>query len=503
MLEVRNLTIKIGNNRILIKNLSFTLNAGDKIAVIGEEGNGKSTLFAAITNRRQVEEYASISGSVVFPNEKIGFLKQSLDDFWFDKKIEEYFIDYEDYEIYKMFNRLQIPAELLYSGQLIGTLSGGEKIKIQLAKVLLDQPTILLLDEPSNDLDIDMIGWLENFIKKAKEAILFISHDIELLRNCAKGILQLEQLKKKTEPVWNFAMKIYDEYVVLRQEKINKQNQVAAMQRDKDAKRQERWQQIYNRVDHEQATISRQDPHGGRLLKKKMKAVKSQEIRFERERENFLDFIDPEEAINIKFENKVVPKSKIVIDKNFDKISVAGKTLLKNINIKIVGPEKVVIIGKNGIGKSTLLKAIFNYLVSESKLKVGYMPQNYNDIFDEFVTVRDFLKENTSSKEELSFVMTMLGSLKFTEEEMNGTIDSLSGGLKAKLFLAKIMAEKPDVLILDEPTRNLSPLSSPVLQNAIKSFGGTVISISHDRNYIKNVATKILELTKDGLFVIN
>ncbi len=499
MLELKNLSIKIGNNRKLIENLNFTLNPGDKIAVIGEEGNGKSTLMAAIADRKEVESFATLDGSINFSNERIGYLKQMIDPKLAEMLVCDIFTDFDDNSLYRVLKRLRLPSEILYSKQTINSLSGGEKIKIQLAKLLLEEPTIILLDEPSNDLDIKMLEWLENFINHADEAIMFISHDTVLLENCANGILHIEQLKRKTEPHITFSRVPYREYIERRKYNIERQNQIASKQRDQDQKRQERWQQIYNKVDYQQRTISRQDPHGARLLKKKMKAVKSQERRFERERGNFMDFYDPEEEIVVKFQNTTISKSRVVIDKVFKEVSIGNKILLKDINLKIVGPEKVVFIGENGVGKSTLIKEIYKYMLHSSIFKIGYMPQNYQDEFFKYTNVRDYLKNNTASKEELTMVMTMLGSLKFTEEEINGSIKSLSGGTKAKLFLAKIMAEKPDVLLLDEPTRNLSPLSSPVLIEAINSFDGAVICISHDRKFISSIATKIYKVTKNGL----
>jgi len=368
-----------------------------------------------------------------------------------------------------------------------------------LAKLLLANPDILILDEPTNDLDIETLEWLEDFIINYKKPIIYISHDEELLEKTANAILHIEQLKKKKDNKCTFVHMRYADYVKERLSNMRKQTQVAQKERADDAEKMEKFRQIYNRVDHELNTITRQDPHGARLLKKKMQAVKSQERRFERERQEFTDFPETEEPIKIDFGTGVIPNGKSVLNLSIGQLEIGDKCLSKNIHLNVSGPEKLVIIGKNGVGKTTLLKEIYGNLYGREDITVGYMPQNYEDELCQYNSVLDYVAENVDTKEELTKIRTYLGCLKFTHEEVAGDIQELSGGQKAKLFIAKLMMKECDVLILDEPTRNLSPLSNPVIRDALYAYKGAIISISHDRKFIKEVSTRVLELKNDGL----
>jgi len=511
MFDVRNLSIEIlQDGRKLINNLSFSLEDGDKLAIIGEEGNGKSTIAKAIIFPERVSQYANITGQIQTNGAVIGYLEQILDKDWYDQEIYRYFLkdnpldddDYDKYEqfgeIDKILNSIGLNSEFLESDQLIGNLSGGEKVKLQLVKLMLKNPDVLILDEPTNDLDIETLEWLEAFINKFSKPIIFISHDEELLEKTANAILHVEQLKKKTQNKCTFVHMGYREYVNKRLSDIKKQTQLALNERAEDALQMEKWRQIYNRVDHELNTISRKDPHGARLLKKKMASVKSQEKRFERERKEFTEIPDTEESIYLDFGEGKVANGKVVCDIELDSLEIKEKQLAKNIKIKVIGPEKVVIVGKNGVGKTTFIKKLVENMADRKDLVVGYMPQNYEELISCYSGVLDYVAENTYDKEELTKIRTFLACLKFTHEEVQGKIDDLSGGQKAKLFIAKLMASDCDVLILDEPTRNLSPLSNPVIREALSHYNGAIISISHDRKFIKEVGTRILELTPQG-----
>jgi len=198
MLEINNLSISI-NDRYLIKNLNLTLNNGDKLAIIGEEGNGKSTLLKAILG---ICDYAEINGTVNIKRNKIGYLEQSINEKDLNKTSYEFlFANEEDYykntnKLYKYLETISLSQEILK--QKINTLSGGEKVKIQVLKLLLNNHDILFLDEPTNDLDIETLEWLEEFINSTSKPIIYISHDETLLSNTANMILHLEQVKNKS-----------------------------------------------------------------------------------------------------------------------------------------------------------------------------------------------------------------------------------------------------------------------------------------------------------------
>ena len=508
MLQVKNLTIThVKDNRVLLQDLSFVLNPGDKAAIIGEEGNGKSTLLKLIYDENMAMDYIEFSGKIIRNHMQIGYLAQELTPE--EKKMSVYefmcemplFFEVTPNELAEVGKELGIRVEDFYAEQEIGKLSGGEKIKLQLARMILNRPDLLLLDEPSNDLDMSMVKWLENFIQTSELPILFISHDEVLLENTANMIIHLEQIRRKMESRATVSRMTYHDYVEKRQLGLLKQEQTARKERSEYQKQQEKFQQIYQKVEHRQDTISRQDPAGGRLLKKSMHRIKAYEARFEKEFENMTEMPETEDAIFIKFGEKAeVPSGKWVVDFELSKLMVEERVLAENISLKIRGPEKVCIIGKNGCGKTTLLRKIAEELQERSDIKVAYMPQNYEELLDMKMTPVDFLSV-TGDKEEISRICTYLGSMKYTPDEMRHKIADLSGGQKAKLLLLKMSMSGCNVLILDEPTRNFSPLSNPVIRNMLKNFKGAILSISHDRKYIREVVEKVYELTEKGLII--
>ena len=211
-------------------------------------------------------------------------------------------VSYTQLDVYKR-------QDFLRSHRRVSTLSGGEKVKIQLARILMEEPDVLLLDEPTNDLDIETLEWMENYIRRSRAPVLFVSHDETLIENTANVIIHMEQLVRKTRCRISVTHAGYREYLAARRQSFDKQEQVARKQRADYGRQMERWRQVYDRVDHEQRVISRQDPGGGRLLKKKMKAVLSQEKRFERQAESFLDFPEEEAAILTRFSEDIrLPK---------------------------------------------------------------------------------------------------------------------------------------------------------------------------------------------------
>jgi len=508
MLQVKNLTIThLKDNRVLLDNLSLTINPGDKAAIIGEEGNGKSTLLKLIYDENMVEDYIEYSGEIIRNNLQIGYLAQELPEREKELSVYEFmcemplFFEVSPKELSEVARFLQIPAETFYEEQKTGQLSGGEKIKVQLARMILNKPDILLLDEPSNDLDIATIHWLEKFIRESELPILYISHDEVLLENTANMIVHLEQIKRKMDSRATVIKSTYRDYVNNRAAGLVKQEQLARKERSEYQKQQEKFRQIQQKVEHQQNVISRQDPAGGRLLKKSMHRIKAYEARFEKGYENMTEMPETEDAIFVKFGEKAsIPAGKVVLEYALPKLMIGERVLAENVVLNVRGPEKVCIIGKNGCGKTTLLRKIAEEMVERKDIKVSYMPQNYEELLDMEQTPVDFLCE-VGDKDEVSKVRTYLGSMKYTADEMGHKIGDLSGGQKAKLLLLKMSMSGSNVLILDEPTRNFSPLSNPVIRNMLANFGGAIITVSHDRKYIEEVATKVYELTEHGLVV--
>lgn len=351
--------------------------------------------------------------------------------------------------------------------------------------------TLLCLDEPTNDLDLDTLEWLEKFMKEYPYGILFISHDETLLENVATGIILLEQVNKKNKVRYTTYSGSYASFLDYRNNALQKEKQLAKKEKQEYLEKQRKLNDIMNSVHHYQNTITRQNPAKGRLLKKKMHALKSMEHRFEKEGYTKLDTL--EEAIDICFDPFDWNPQKIICDLHYEKIQVENKTLIYDIDLFVKGNEKIVIIGSNGCGKTTLLHQIYCDLKDRTDIRIGYMPQNYALMMDPKLSVIDFLSPD-KTKEEITIAREMLGRIKLTREEMIQPIKKCSEGQKAKIYLIKFILDHCNVLFLDEPTRNLSPLSNPVVRNILKNFDGAVISVSHDRKYMEEVCDSIYEI---------
>ncbi|MHC1693742.1 MAG: ATP-binding cassette domain-containing protein [Eubacteriales bacterium] len=510
MLQLKNITLTLTkDSRTLLSGFSFALNRGDKAVIIGEEGDGKSTLLKLIYDPSMIEDYCEWSGEVVSGGLSDGFLPQELPDKYKQMSSRDYFASLPSFtlhtqgELAEIASQLGLPFSVFTSDQLTGTFSGGERVKLQLAGVLIGKPEVLLLDEPSNDLDIETLQWLEDFINSAGKPVLFISHDQTLIENTANVVIHLEQLRKKSIPRHTVARMSYSEYMSSRSSAFEHQAQMAKSDKDEFTKKQARHQKIMEKVEHRQETISRGDPHGGRLLKKKMKSVKAQERRLEKEKENLVQMPDTEQAIlPVLSEGLYVPAGKSVLELNLPLLEAGGRVLSRDINLNVRGGEHICIIGRNGAGKSTLIKHIAALLLERRDIKAGYMPQSYEDSADMRKTPVQYLSEGRDSSE-VTRARTFLGSMKFTSDEMTGKIAALSGGQKAKLLFIGMIYSGCNVLILDEPTRNLSPLSAPAVRKLLRDFKGAVISVSHDRKYISEVCDKVYRLGEEGLIMTN
>ena len=437
----------------------------------------------------------------------MGYLSQELPEADKGKTIYEKclesggFSEASPKELASLGAKLGIPAETFYSDQLMGALSGGEKVKLRMALLSLERPDCYLLDEPSNDLDLDTLRWLEEFIRDCPQPVVYISHDETLLEATANVVLHMEQLRRKTLPRHSVARMGYAQYVSERLHCFQKQEQLARKERQEEKKQQERFRQLYQKVEHQQSAISRQNPHGGRLLKKKMKSVKSMERRYDRERGDLTEFPDSEEAILAGFDPGInIPAGKTVLELKLPELRTQdGRLLSENIQLTLRGPEHICITGKNGAGKTTLLRKIAETLLERPDLKAAYMPQNYAETLDQTMTPVEFLTDGSGEKAVLTRAKTFLGSMKYTPEECAHSIEGLSGGQRAKMFFLKMILSGSDVLILDEPTRNFSPLSGPVIRRMVEDFGGCVVSVSHDRRFISEAGGTVYELTPGGL----
>jgi ATPase subunit of ABC transporter with duplicated ATPase domains len=509
MLQIKDLTITHRKDlRIILDKFNMVLNDGDKAVIIGEEGNGKSTLMKWIYNPLMAEEYTECDGELITSGDVLGYLPQELPDVDKDKTVYEYFseaklfFDKEPKELSELAKEFRVSTDFYYSDQKMGSLSGGEKVKAQLLRLLMDKPTVLLLDEPSNDIDISTLELLERLIKGWKHIVLFISHDETLIENTANVVIHIEQIMRKTKSRYTIVRDNYKNYIQKRAENFQRQEQLAINDKKEKKRRDEKYARVYNSVEHALSNVSRQAPAVGKNLKDKMHTVKAMGKRFAKEDENMTKMPEKEEAIFFKLgkEDAAMPAGKTVIEYSLDELRTPddSKVLAKDIFLRVRGPEKICIVGTNGAGKTTLLKKVAKELLARSDIKAQYMPQNYEELLDLDVTPVEFL-DDTGDKAVRTRIRTYLGSLKYTADEMDHPIRELSGGQKAKVLLLKMSLSDANVLILDEPTRNFSPLSGPVIRKMIASFPGAVISISHDRKYIEEVCTRTYRLTEKGL----
>ena len=504
MLTIQDLTlIHKKDLTTLAEGVSFSVLPGERLALIGEEGNGKSTLLRAILGDEAIDAYVEVCGRIV-NSFRTGFLPQELPEANRAMSAYEFFCENENFydqtpkSLGSLSARLGLPGDVFYSEQTMGSFSGGERVKLQIARLLMDEPELLLLDEPTNDLDGDTIRFLTGFLTTCGLAVLFVSHDETLLSEAATGVILLERLRRRQMPRASVCRQGYDEFVQSRADLFAHQAQVARKEREELDKKMQRYNQIRQRVEHEQNAISRRDPYGSRLLKKKMHTVMSMGRRFEREAQEMTAMPESEEAIFAKLSCQPLPPGKVVLDLKLDALCIENRVLARDLRLCVRAAEKLCITGRNGAGKSTLLRHIRDLLKARADLRVFYMPQDPGDILDMDKTPLDMLM-HTGDKDEQVKNAVALGSMKFTGEEMNHPCRGLSGGQKAKLMFLMMANSGANVLLLDEPTRNLSPLSGPVIRELFEGYPGCIIAVSHDERLIGRVCTREARLTENGL----
>lgn len=505
MLQVNRLTItNIKEGRVLLKDLSFIVNPGERIALIGEEGNGKSTLLKYLMGLPLPGFEAKGSKSLDGP---VGYMEQDLRLRWGEVNVLDYFLLDEPGGVIDDYNLLgKIPAYLekarfpkksFDQEKSLKEFSGGELVRLALAKLQLRDYRTYLLDEPSNDLDLESMSLLKEFLLNATAPVLFVSHDEALISSCATGILHLEQVKRKSEMQVTFARIPYEEYKTMRQDLFTKETQVIDKKESQLAEKKERWAKIYQEVKYDQDQCVR-DPTTGRLLKKRMKRLLVTKKQIEKEEEAIGDKPEGDPFLNLVFPDSVKVANGKRILAFHGPLLREGHVLIPQIDLDLIGPGETALIGPNGIGKSTLLEALYEANKNRTDIRLGYMPQNYEESFPSDGTIISFLCSDTK-KETITRVRLYLGSLRYTSEEMLYPLSSLSGGQKAKLFLLKMVLEEKNVLLLDEPTRNLSPFSVRMLDSLLESFKGRALIVSHDAAFLSRRHFEVLALTNAGI----
>lgn len=496
MLELKSVTINHTKDlRPLIDHLTLTVQPGDRVAIIGEEGSGKSTLIKLLVNPDLIASYAQISGDWHCSAKQVAYLPQEVPEELLNLAISDFLyrdLDYAVFDfnlLYRLAGLMGFPAEKLEDNQqTLAQLSGGERLKLQLLKLLATEPDLLLLDEPSSDLDQASLTWLESFLADTGLTMLFISHDQSLLCHLATKIIHLEQVKKRRVAKTQVSHLGYEAYLEAREAAFERNLQVARKEREDYESQMTKLRGLKSAV-HHQLGITK-DATAGRLLAKKMKNLLSQEKRLNKTAEGFTPLPDQLEVIGLDLSQiKPLPSQKVLL--NLDAVLPTGQTC--QLNLK--GQDKLALVGENGVGKTSLLRLIYQDLVNKQGFKVTYMPQIYDDILPDGLSALDFLCQVA----EIEPARTLLAQLQFTREEIFHPTQELSGGQKAKLFLAKAYLSGSQVLLLDEPTRHLSPTSQKEFQDILINYPGAVVLVSHDRHLLEKLNWPRLTLDRDSL----
>lgn len=508
---VDKLTKSVGDKTVF-KEISFIIHDLDRIGIIGVNGTGKTTLLDVVSERigfdGDVSPFTKANGyKIAYLTQEPEFddsktvletvLSSDLREMALIREYETLMAEYSEENQARLekvmaemdsLDAWSIESEvktvlsklgLSDLSQKVGDLSGGLRRRVQLAQVLLNDADLLLLDEPTNHLDIDTIAWLTNFLKSSKKTVLFITHDRYFLDNVATRIFELDQANL-IEYQGN-----YQDYVRLKAEQDERD--AAALHKKKQLYKQElAWMRT-----QPQARATKQQARINRF--KELKGEVHQTVN--------------NDNLEINFETSRIGK-KVV---NFEHVDFAyedGKQILSDFNLIMQNRDRIGIVGDNGVGKSTLLNLINGDLVPTAgvldigeTVRIGYFSQQIKDM-DESKRVINYLQEVADE------VKTTVGTTSITElleqflfpRSTHGTqITKLSGGEKKRLYLLKILIEKPNVLLLDEPTNDLDIATLTVLENFLNGFGGPVVTVSHDRYFLDKVANKILAFEDGGV----
>ena len=504
MMRISHLTITQNKDlRDLVSDLNINIQDGEKVAIIGEEGNGKSTLLRTLMGEKLAD--FSIRGEIQSDPQSLAYIPQKLPEDLKKKTLHDYFFlestDLDYSILYRLAEELHFDSSRFASDQEIASLSGGEALKIQLIHEFAKPFEILFLDEPSNDLDIEMVDWLKKQIQKMRQTVIFISHDEDFLSQTADTIIHLRLIKHRKEAETLVEHLDYDSYSDQRKASFVRQSQQAANDQRAYDKTMEKHRRVKQNV--ETALRTTKDSTAGRLLAKKMKNVLSQEKRYEKAAQSMTQKPLEEEQIQLFFSDiEPLAASKVLVRLENETLSIGQRILSQGLQLTVRSQDKIGIIGPNGVGKSTLLAKLHQLLSGKREISLGFMPQDYQETLQLDLSPVEFLSQ-TGHKEEIQKIQSHLASLNFSYPEMHHQIHSLSGGQQGKLLLLNLVLRKPNFLLLDEPTRNFSPTSQPEIRKLFANYSGGLVTVSHDRRFLKEVCTSIYSLTEYGLEVVD
>ncbi|WP_279069269.1 ribosomal protection-like ABC-F family protein [Alistipes timonensis] len=520
MISLDNLTVSYGG-WTLFDNISFLINPKDRIGLVGKNGAGKTTLLRIITGEQQ-----PTTGAVTLNGDcTIGYLPQTMrvadtttlveetakafeEVLRLEAEIEALTreiaerTDYESPEYEQLLHRLNdaqdhyhilggetrdadIEKTLLGLGfkrsdfgRATSEFSGGWRMRIELAKLLLRRPSIFLLDEPTNHLDIESIQWLEDYLKNYNGAVLLISHDRAFLDNVTNRTVELSLGK-----ITDYRVS-YSKYVVLRAER--RAQQMAA-------------------YENQQRMIEKTEEF---IEKFRYKPTKSNQVQSRIKQLERLDRLEIEEedlaTLNIKF--PPAPRSgQIVAEINEAGMSFGDKHVFSGANFVIEKGDKIALVGRNGEGKTTLARMLIGQLTPTegsirlgANVNIGYYAQNQDDLMDGEFTVYDTL-DRVAVGDIRTRLRDILGAFLFRGEDIDKKVKVLSGGERARLSMARMMLEPRNLLVLDEPTNHMDMRSKDILKNAIMKYDGTVVVVSHDREFLDGMVQKVYEFRDGGV----
>lgn len=513
MIAVNGLTVEF-SSRTLFKNVSFVINPNDKIALMGKNGAGKSTMMKIIAgvqkpNRGSIQcaegtviaylpqHLLTQDQCTVFEETSKAFgqiteMKAEMDQL---NKALETRTDYESDEYMKIIERLADLGEKYYAIEetnfdaevekaLLGLgfkrsdfhrptseFSGGWRMRIELAKILLQKPDLVLLDEPTNHIDIESVIWLEDFLKNKAKAVIVISHDKTFIDNITNRTIEVTMGR-----IYDYKAN-YSHYLTLREERRSQQIKAYNDQQKLIAETKRFIEQFKGTYSKTNQVSSRQ-----RMLEK-MEIIEVDEI--------------DNSALSLRFPPSQRSGDFPVVARDLSK-SYGDHVVFKNANLSIARGEKVSFVGRNGEGKSTMIKAIMGEIDFEGfcelghNAKVGYFAQNQASLLDPELTVFETV-DNVAEGEIRKEIKNILGAFMFSGDAIDKKVSFLSGGEKTRLAMVKLLLEPVNVLILDEPTNHLDLKSKDVLKEALKKFDGTLILVSHDRAFLEGLSNKVFE----------
>lgn len=520
-LKAENISKSIGGNQIFTK-MNLEVLPGERVAVVGRNGCGKTTLFQLLAGVEQPDEgrVMKTKGDKVgylhqipdFPNETVyevlyGAFTELIQMQQRLQKLEEQMTQEVTEKLLRQYGELQeqfmisggyeIDAKISSVGnglgihpllnQLFDDLSGGEKTKVMLAHIILQQPSILLLDEPTNHLDLAAIEWLENYIHYFKGTVMMISHDRQFLNNVAQKVFEIEDGE-----IW-VSIGNYDIY--LRNKELKVEQQFAAYQ-----EQQKKIQKIKESIRRLRQWANEATPPNPDLYRKaKVMEKMLERMELVRKPKN-------EKVMNLQLQvgNRA---GKEVFELRDVMHGFAEEFLFMDVHLCVYWQDRLAIVGNNGTGKSTLLKILFQQITpisgevrQGSNVKVGYLAQQF-DTFNPAARLIDTFRENVSLAE--SEARQVLAQFLFYGHDVFKRVRDLSGGEKMRLRLAQLMHQHCNVLILDEPTNHLDIESREVLEETLETFNGTIIAISHDRYFLQKIFSKVAWIENNSITVHN